>query len=346
MLPDSPSEDKVNYSQKATRLQLRFSENSHCEDSDFPFFLLSTKKAAITPCDLRNQDNSAARNLSALVGSGYVCYEFGNLAAMAEQRSGNFLESPAVAAGRRLRDVRERLGLTLRSVEEASAQLASAFNNIEFSVPPSRLSDIETKGVLPSIYRLQSLSIIYRVSWDEVLSWYGIELMAKVPDLELLSAPKTHLIQGRSIPEEIRLPLRFDPSLDFSKTANLGMFIQKWGVLPTTYLTSFASDNFSYGFIGSQDYTMYPILPPGSFIQIDPAKSRVRKALWRSDYERPIYFLETREESLCGWCSIRDGKIILQPHPMSPAEIRIMRWPQEAEVIGQVVGAAVRLGGE
>ncbi len=265
---------------------------------------------------------------------------------MADPKSGHLLESAAIAAGRRLRDVRERLGLTLRSVEEASNLLASKFNNIEFGIPPSRLSDIETKGVLPSLYRMQSLAIIYRVSWDEVLSWYGIDLRAKPPDLELFTAPRTHLIQGSNIPEEISLPLRFDPSLDFSKTANLGLFVQKWGVLPMTYLTSFASDNFNYGFIGSQDYTMYPILPPGSFIQIDPSKSRVRKAIWRSDYERPIYFLETREESLCGWCSIRDGKIILQPHPMSPPEIRIMRWPQEAEVIGQVVGAAVRLGGE
>jgi transcriptional regulator with XRE-family HTH domain len=265
---------------------------------------------------------------------------------MVELKSGVFAESASISAGRRLRDVRERLGMTLRSVEEASSQLASAFKNIEFAIPPSRLSDIETKGVLPSIYRLQSLAIIYRVSWDEILSWYGIDLAAKPPQRDLLPAPRTHLIQGSTTPEEIYLPLRFDPSLDFSKTANLGMFVQKWGVLPMTYLTSFASDNFSYGYVGSQDYTMYPILPPGSFIQIDPSKSRVRKAIWRSDYERPIYFLETREESLCGWCSIRDGKIILQPHPMSPAEIRIMRWPQEAEVIGQVVGAAVRLGGE
>jgi transcriptional regulator with XRE-family HTH domain len=264
---------------------------------------------------------------------------------MAELKSGTLAESISVAAGRRLRDLRERLGMTLRSVDEASNQVAVNLNNIEFAIPPSRLSDIETKGVLPSIYRLQSLAIIYRVRWDEILTWYGIDLTANPLEMPVSGAPRTHLIQGATIPQEIHLPLRFDPSLDFSKTASLGLFIQKWGVLPTTYLTTFVSDNFSYGFVGSQDYTMYPILPPGSFIQIDPSKCRVRKGLWKSDYERPIYFLETREESLCGWCSIKDGKIILQPHPLSPAEIRIMRWPQEAEVIGQVVGAAIRLGG-
>lgn len=261
-----------------------------------------------------------------------------------EAKFGTVAESRAVAAGRRLRDLRERLGLTLRSVEESSGRMALAFENLEFAIPPSRLSDIETKGVLPSLYRLQSLALIYRVNWDEILSWYGIDVTAAAPAGDRQRPPKTHILQAKPASSDIHLPLRFDPSLDFTRTANIGLFVQKWGVLPLTYLSMFAADEYCYGFIGSKDYTMYPILPPGSFVQIDPAKTRVKKGMWKSDYERPIYFLETREESLCGWCSIRDGKIILQPHPMSPCEVRIMRWPQEAEVIGQVVGAAVRLG--
>jgi transcriptional regulator with XRE-family HTH domain len=263
---------------------------------------------------------------------------------MAEHKIASIAESMSITAGRRLRDLRERLGLTLRSVEEASGRLAIAFENLEFAIPPSRLSDIETKGVLPSLYRLQALAMIYSVSWDEILSWYGIDVSASAPRDDARRPPRTHLIQNKPAAADVHLPLRFDPSLDFTRTANIGLFIQKWGVMPLTYLASFATDEYCYGFIGSRDLTMYPILPPGSFVQVDPSKTRVRKGVWKSDYDRPIYFLETREESLCGWVSIRDGKIILQPHPMSPCEVRIMRWPQEAEVIGQVVGAAVRLG--
>jgi len=263
---------------------------------------------------------------------------------MAEHKTGTIAESMSVTAGRRLRDLRERLGLTLRSVEESSARLASTFENEEFNIPPSRLSDIETKGVLPSLYRLQALAMIYSVSWDEVLSWYGIDVTAAAPRNEAQRPPRTHLVQNKPPGLDVHLPLRFDPSLDFTRTANIGLFVQKWGVLPLTYLSSFASDEFCYGFIGSRDFTMYPVLPPGSFVQIDPSKTRVKRGIWKSDYDRPIYFLETREESLCGWVTLKDGKIILQPHPMSPCEVRVMRWPQEAEVIGQVVGAAVRLG--
>jgi len=50
----------------------------------------------------------------------------------------------------------------MRDVESASVQIAQKFDNEEFAIPPSRLSDIETKGIVPSIYRLYALAAIYR----------------------------------------------------------------------------------------------------------------------------------------------------------------------------------------
>jgi len=76
-----------------------------------------------------------------------------------------------LAAGSNLRTVRERLGLTMREVESASARIADRHGNDEFSVSPSRLSDIETKGLVPSIFRIYSLAIIYHCDVREVLSW-------------------------------------------------------------------------------------------------------------------------------------------------------------------------------
>ncbi len=60
-------------------------------------------------------------------------------------------------AGKSLRTLREKLGLTMRDVENSSARVADKYRNEEFSIPPSRLSDIETKGILPSIFRLYTL---------------------------------------------------------------------------------------------------------------------------------------------------------------------------------------------
>jgi hypothetical protein len=120
--------------------------------------------------------------------------------------------------------------------------------------------------------------------------------------------------------------------------------VEQWGVVPLAYLEQFSTVNFTYGYIGSEDLTMYPILPPGSFIQVDEARDKVSEGGWRSEYERPIYFVETREGHICCWCTLGREEIILQPHPLSPVIPKVLRYPQEAEVLGQVVGVAMRLG--
>jgi hypothetical protein len=89
---------------------------------------------------------------------------------------------------------------------------------------------------------------------------------------------------------------------------------------------------------------MYPILPPGSFVQVDEAKNKVGEGTWRSEYERPIYFVEMRDGFTCCWCSVKRDSIVLQPHPLSPVSVRVLKYPQEAEVLGQVIGIAMRLG--
>lgn len=251
--------------------------------------------------------------------------------------------STVLPAGKSLRTLREKLGLTMRDVEHSSARIAERYRNEEFSIPPSRLSDIETKGILPSIYRLYTLSIIYRRDLRELMSWYGVDLNNMAADLGLVSPPKSHVSDALAGLSSVQVPVRMDPGFDERRTANLGRMVEQWGVVPISYLAQFANTDFTYGYVGTQDFTLYPILPPGSFIQVDESRNRVIEGSWRSEYERPIYFVETREGHTCCWCSMRREEIILQPHPLSPVPVRILRHPQEAEVLGQVVGVAMKL---
>jgi transcriptional regulator with XRE-family HTH domain len=252
---------------------------------------------------------------------------------------------PAIlAAGLNLRASRERLGLTMRDVETASARIAERHGNDEFAVSPSRLSDIETKGLVPSIFRLYSLSVIYRRDLREVLSWYGIDVNAAVPDVNLSLPPRSHRCEILQSASAVQMPTRLDPAFDPRRTSNLGRMVEQWGLVPLTYLTQFASDHYFYGYIGSEDFTMYPILPPGTFLQVDETRNKIVHGMWRSEYERPIYFVETRQGYTCCWCTMKGENIVLQPHSLSPVPVRILRHPQSAEVIGQVVGIALKLG--
>jgi hypothetical protein len=246
-------------------------------------------------------------------------------------------------AGKSLRTLREKLGLTMRDIETSSARMAEKYRNEEYSIPPSRLSDIETKGVLPSIFRLYTMAVLYRRDLRELLAWYGVDMSNMAADLGVIAPPRSHISDALSGLASVQVPVRLDPAFDPQRTANLGRMVEQWGLVPLSYLAQFAHSDFTYGYIGTEDFTMYPILPPGSFVQVDEEKNKVVEGSWRSEYERPIYFVETRDGHTCCWCSMLRDDLILQPHPLSPVQVRILRHPQEAEILGQVVGVAMKL---
>ncbi len=243
-----------------------------------------------------------------------------------------------------MRILRERQGLTIRDVEMASLRLSEKYGNEEYYIPLSRLSDIETKGIVPSIYRLYALAAIYRVGFAELVAQYGVDSDNALFETGLVPRTKTHTVPGKLALRAVDIPVKLDPSFKLAQTSNLGRLIEKWGALPFAYLAELADSDFTYGYIGLEDFTMYPLIVPGSFIQVDEHRNKIVERTWRSEYERPIYFIETREGHTCSWCALKGDQLILQPHPLSPVPPRMLKYTREAEVIGQVVGLAMRLG--
>jgi hypothetical protein len=209
----------------------------------------------------------------------------------------------------------------------------------------SRLSDIETKGVTPSLYKLYSFAAIYRRDFSELLGLYGIDLHKTVGDADVVAIPRTHSFAVRSGNELVEVPIRIDPGFDARTTSAVGRMIVKWGTGPLTALGQFKQREYTYGYVGTEDFTMYPLLLPGSFVQIDESLRKIAEGPWRSEYERPIYFLETRDGFVCSWCELNGTMLALRPHPMSPVRTKLFRHGSEVEVLGQVVGIAMRLGG-
>lgn len=247
------------------------------------------------------------------------------------------------SSGARLRTLRETLGFTLRDVENSSIRIAKKYGNEDYEVPLARLFDFETKDVVPSVFRMYSLAAIYRMDFQELLSWFGIAVNQIEEDFEVAGPKRTYPLVPSGQKKEVKIPVRMDPSFDLGVTSNLGRLVEKWGIVPFTKLQELSIDDYTYGYIGTEDYMMYPLLMPGTFIQVDESKNEVKEGAWRSEYERPIYFVETREGFFCSWCSMKGDAIILHPHPLSPAPLRVLRYRKEAEVLGQVVGFAMRL---
>jgi len=248
-------------------------------------------------------------------------------------------------AGQKLKRVRERLRLKFRDVEEASSQIAARHGNDEFTVALSRLADIENKGTIPSLYRLYSLCAIYQLDMVEVLSWYHVSMAEMIADADVIQHTRTHAIGFHPDDTgEIQAPLSLDPGLDLTKTVFLSRLIQRWGRLPLLLLNHLDLKNFRYGLIGTQDWFMYPLIPPGSLVVVDETQRRIAASGWNNELERPIYFLEHHDGYACSWCTQKEGKVILQPHPISFCEPETYAYPDEIEVIGQVSLVAMQLG--
>ncbi len=247
-------------------------------------------------------------------------------------------------AGRKLKRARERLDLRYRDVEQASLRIAERHKSDEFAIALSRLADIENKGTVPRNYRLYSLCAIYRLDPFEVLQWYGVDLSQLPADAASVPLETTHALGFSSSDYGvIQVPLSLDPGLDMRKTTYLSRMIQRWGTLPLMLLNGLDLKNYRYGFVGTEDWSMYPLLHPGSLVLVDETKRKIAGSGWASELERPIYFLEHREGYVCGWCSLSEGRLIVLPHPASQRSPQVFSYPSEIDLIGQVTGVAMRL---
>ena len=247
--------------------------------------------------------------------------------------------------GRFLKEFRERLGLGVRDVQKSSAMIAAEEGNHEFYVSAARLSQIENEASPPSLYKLFSISAIYGVDFADLLKRYGADPDRIHRYREMVKHDATHPVSVESLNTrgDVTLPVRLDPSFRWETTQLLNRMVLQWGRIPTALLQDISPRNQMFGYVGLEDYTMFPILRPGALLMIDGNRRKVVQSGWRNELERPIYFVEMREGYRCAWCQLENGMLTLIPHPTSGVAVQSYRHPEEAEVAGQVVGTAMRL---
>jgi transcriptional regulator with XRE-family HTH domain len=248
-------------------------------------------------------------------------------------------------AGERLKEIRSRLGITTRDVTDLSRRIAESEGNENFHISHPWLTEIENSDSIPSVYKLFSLSVIYHLKLADLLQLFGVDVQ-KIAKYQI----ETQLRQTHPTPVEVferersvSFPVRFDRGFQVTQTNLLSRMVEVWGEVPISVLEHFDVRHSMYGFIGMEDLTLYPLLRPGSFVQIDQSIKKILPIKWRTEYERPIYFVELRDGYACSWCELQESQLILIPHPLSPCKIRQFKNGSEAEIIGRVTGVATRI---
>jgi hypothetical protein len=114
--------------------------------------------------------------------------------------------------------------------------------------------------------------------------------------------------------------------------------------MPLNFLDALDLREYGYGLIGLDDWSMYPVLQPGSLVAIDQSRRKIASSGWTSEFDRPIYFLEHRGGCVCGWCcALSNNRLLVQPHPASHLSPLVFEYPKEIDIIGQVIGVAMLL---
>jgi hypothetical protein len=248
--------------------------------------------------------------------------------------------------GHRLKTIRETLNLTLRDVDTDSQIICERRRSQEYRLNISRLWDIENKEVVPTIYKAYSLCAIYRLDYIQVLNWYGVALPDLPADVMAIDLAATHPILFDPTEGEINAPLSLDPGVDVKKTTFLSRMVSKWGKVPLALLSTMETKKLRYAFIGSEDWNMYPLIPPGALVTIDDSRRKIVNSGWTNEFERPIYFMEHRNGYACCWCTLSEDTLVLQPHPASLCPPQVFKYQQDIDIIGQVTGVAMLLDPE
>ena len=111
--------------------------------------------------------------------------------------------------------------------------------------------------------------------------------------------------------------------------------LSAWSDIPVLLMLDIDWDRGPLVLIGLSDRMMWPLLPPGSLLQLDPKVRTIADGSW-SEFDRPIYLIEYRSRFYCCHAQRRGETLRLISHGESSAPPAIPVPFREAKVRGQL----------
>lgn len=229
-------------------------------------------------------------------------------------------------AGQKLKTLRNGRNITVREVEQASRRIAGVKGDKRFCISNGWLAQLENGVSEPSICKLFSLSVIYRVNFLDLVRLYNVDVDDKEKYEPIADPYVTRLISHRS----------GDDGQVWSEISTQNEHLST--SLREAVVDRDHEPQIVYGHLGLADFTMYPMIRPNALLRIDISQNKLAAVAWHNEHERPIFFIELRGAYACGWCELQGNQLLIIPHQSSPAGVRRFAYPREAEIVGRVVG--------
>jgi transcriptional regulator with XRE-family HTH domain len=238
--------------------------------------------------------------------------------------------------GGKLRTIRQKWHLSLREVEEHSRRLAEEWGSLAYQVSAGWLVRLEREEHDLTVNKLKALAKIYGMRPEQLLRFVDLD-NAQNPTLKQLSTPNATILLGEGpLGTQAKYLLPDDPPFD-QPPDETTLLRRDDGPSLASHLRAI---------IGKRDRTLDPMIPAGSIVHVD-IRDRVivSRKDWKHEFQRPIYFLMTREAYVCGWCELDKASdwLTLIPHPLSPDASRRWKYRTEIENMGRVVIVGIPL---
>jgi len=199
-------------------------------------------------------------------------------------------------------------------------------------------TNVENGSYTPSIYKLYSFEASFIVTVDERPGFLWAS-RGNIGRDQPFSFAKHALVQKRvgQTRQKIVLPVRMRETCNWKKRISC-RGCRNWG---ENSQSPFGCKHLDLAKVtvrlhraqGLHDVSTHP---PGSFVQIDGNQRKVKSAIWRTEFERPIYFIELHEATCVAGRTEGRTSEPNPPIPNSSSEIRASPYPQEAEIVGRV----------
>jgi hypothetical protein len=126
----------------------------------------------------------------------------------------------------------------------------------------------------------------------------------------------------------------FTSILHDPKSAMRGL-LRVWGSVPLLLMLDLDWERGPLVLVGSADRMMWPLLPPGSLLQLDQTVRTIDEGSF-TEFDRPIYLIEYRNRFHCCHARRRRDTVTLISHGESQRPPLISVSLKEARVRGQL----------
>ena len=237
---------------------------------------------------------------------------------------------------------RLRSGLAINEASRLSKEIAEELGDTRYFMTPRSFLSYEKLDTPPRhIHKIMSLCIIYGITFWDFLSSAGMNLQ------QLGQGPIPENLLPRVAPRKSKRPPREDDNPSqlsvFPETLfeEIPLFLRSSlpGLVGLPGLS--IRDVF---WTGGSRQLFHPLLAGSFFVIVNRRVKRAVPSPPSMAWESPLCLILMRDGTyVCSPCVVKEGALILHPHPGSTAPSITLRNREEAEIIGRVVAIVRRL---